>query len=501
VSRGIVLLVCAYALFTAAWVFSNPPYAAPDEWAHFVRAASIGNGQLIGNVTSGPVLGKPPPGADSGHAARERWAEQNTRVVDVPRGRIPAWLTCSADPAVPALCLVGPSQPSEPASVAIPTGSYQPFPYLIPALVTRIDAGPNSLDRAARALKALLAVSLLALAFFVLWVSNERGISALGLTVAITPMVVFLAGSLNPSGIEIPAGIAFLACLLRLARDEDGTSWVWIGLGASGAVLALSRGTAPLWVFLDLALFLALTGAYAGARIVRRGSPHSIYALACVGLAVIGNRLWEFLYGPHFIVDPTPVNLALRAGWLELPEILKEQVGVFDYLEFGLPPVAYMLWLGLTAGLFTIAQLLGTRRERCVLWATLACTLLLPVLLVAFIMRHTGYGLQGRYVMALSVAVPLLAGEIVCRRRAVLTSLRARTLLLPFAVGAAVVHVYAIYVNAKRFAVGINGPDWFLGGAVWSPPGGWLPWLAAAVVGAVLLALTPVLESRPPPEG
>ena len=142
----------------------------------------------------------------------------------------------------------------------------------------------------------------------------------------------------------------------------------------------------------------------------------------------------------------------------------------------------------------------ATRRERCVLWATLACTLLVPVLLVAFVMRHTGYGLQGRYVMAFSVAVPLLAGEIICRRRAVLASLRARALLLPFAVGAAVVHVYAIYFNAKRFAVGINGPDWFLGDEVWSPPGGWLPWLAAAVGGAVLLVLAPVLDSQRPPE-
>ncbi|MBA2384708.1 MAG: DUF2142 domain-containing protein [Actinobacteria bacterium] len=499
-SRGLVLLVCAYALLTAAWVFSNPPYAAPDEWSHFVRAASIGHGQLIGDRVKGPVLGKPKPGSESGHAERQWWAAQNTRKVEVPPGRTPSWFACSADPVVPALCLTEPQPRSEQATWDIPTGNYQPFPYLLPAVVTRIDASPNSLDRAGRALKALLAVALLALALAVLWTPNERGLSALGLVVATTPMVLFLAGSLNPSGLEITGGIAFLACVLRLSRGEGSSApAVWAGFAVSGVVLALSRGTAPLWVFLDLALFLALTGVRPAARLVRRGSPYSVAALAAVALAVLGNRVWEFLYGPDVIVDATPVGLAVRSGWRELPEILKDHVGKFDYLEFGVTPVAYMLWLALAAGLFTLAQLVGSRRERLVLWATLGVALVVPVLLVAVIMRHTGYGLQGRYVMAFSVAVPLLAGEIVTRRRAMLTSLHAARLLLPFAAAAGVVHVHALYVNARRFAVGVDGPEWFISSAVWNPPGGWLPWLALAVVAVGLMTLAPVLDSRRPP--
>jgi hypothetical protein len=496
VTRGPALLISAYALLTAAWVFSNPPYAAPDEWAHFVRAASIGEGQLIGRPAEGPVLGAPPPGQEGGHEQRERWAAQNTRVVDVPSDRIPTWLACSADPNIPALCLAEPEEPPSRSAWAIPTGNYQPFAYLLPALVTRIDASPDSLDRAGRALKALLAVALIALAIHVTWVGGAWGLSAIGVVVAATPMVLFLAGSLNPSGLEITAGIAFLASLLRLVRDHGGTRFTWAAVAASGVVLALSRGTAPLWIGFDGVVVLALAGPRTVVGIVRRSRPASFVALAVVALAVLANRAWEVAYGPDFVVDPTPVDLALRAGWLELPQVLRQHVGVFDYLEFGLTPLAYLLWLGLTAALFTIAQVLGSRRERIVLCATLATTLLVPVLLVALIMRHTGYGLQGRYVMAFSVAVPLLAGEVVTRHRDALVSLRATALLVPVALAAAVVHVHAVVTNAKRFAVGVNGPEWFLGSAVWSPPGGWLLWLVAAVVGAAALVLASVLEAR-----
>ncbi len=159
-------------------------------------------------------------------------------------------------------------------------------------------------------------------------------------------------------------------------------------------------------------------------------------------------------------------------------------------------PLAYIAWYSLVAALVAIALLVGTRRERVVLGTVLAASLLIPVALVAVIMRHTGYGLQGRYVLAFSVLVPLLAGEIVFRGRAVLTELNARGLVIPFAAVAAVVQLDGLYANARRFAVGVAGPQWFPGKAavVWAPPGGWWPWLVAMVAGAALLALAVPLD-------
>jgi uncharacterized integral membrane protein len=207
------------------------------------------------------------------------------------------------------------------------------------------------------------------------------------------------------------------------------------------------------------------------------------------------NRVWESLYGPHFVFDPTPVGVAARSAWFELPEVLREEVGVFDYLEFRMSPFAYLAWFGLLVALVMLAILLGSRRERVVLCLVCAAAVALPLGLVAAIMQHTGYGLQGRYVLAFTVVVPLLAGEIVFRHRAQLPRLNARGVVVPFAAVAALVHADALYANAKRFAVGTLGPDWFVPAAVWRPPGGWWLWLLATALGALLLALAGPLDS------
>jgi hypothetical protein len=345
-----------------------------------------------------------------------------------------------------------------------------------------------------RVLKGAAALGLFAVAFLALWVPRQRGLAALGLLCAITPMTLFLAASLNPSGLEIAGAIAFAACLLRIARDGFGTGLVWAGLGVGGAVMVLSRSNAPLWVFLDAAVFLGLTGVRPGVRIVRDAGRPAAAALGAVGGAIVLNRIWEFLYGPHLIVDPTPLDTALHAGWLELAPILDQQVGVFGYLEVRMAPLAYVAWFSATAALVAIALLLGDRRERAVVAATVAATLVLPVLLVALTMRHTGFSLQGRYVLAFAVMVPLLAGEVVFRHRDALVRLRATALALPFAAVVAVVHVQALYSNGRRYAVGISGPAWFPGSELWGPVGGWLPWLALTAVAAALLALAPALD-------
>jgi hypothetical protein len=490
-----VLLLAGYAVLVAAWIFSNPGYAAPDEWAHFVRAASIGQGQLIGAPPVGDVLGESSAN-EPGHRERERWARQNTRVVSVPAGRTPPWHGCSLDPAVPAICLNEEHPRSPAAKWATPTGTYQPLPYLLPALVSRVDADPNRLAHAMRAARALLALALLATALLVLWVPGARGLPALGVLVATTPMVLFLVSTLNPSGLEIAAAIAFFACLLRLARGERAPPAVWLALAAAGVALALSRGQAPFWIALHVALFIALVGARPAAVLVRSAHPLSSVALAVVGLGVLLNRLWEGLYGPDLALDPTPLGTALQAGRLELPGVLRQQIGTFNHLEVDLGFYGVGLWFALVVALVSIALLLGTRREQVVLSAAVVAAVAVPFLLVATIMRHTGYGLQGRYVMALSVAVPLLAGEIVYRRRASLPTPR---IVLPFAIAAALCQTLALYVNGRRFAVGSTGPELFWGDAVWDPPGGWAPWGVVTLTGAAALVLAASFEARRPP--
>jgi Predicted membrane protein (DUF2142) len=503
-----LLVTVAYSFLLVAWIVGNPPGASPDEWAHYLRAVSISRGEFVGE-SAGPegaltlVGSSPPPGfSEEAYRSYLRWNEQNIRRVHTPAGSTPAWFWCwdwapdpaTRHPSVSAKCINEPPTVEAPTEWVISTGVYQPLPYLAPALMSRIEVNPVDLTRLMRISTGLLCLVLLAAAIAVLWQPNVGLLALTGCLVAITPMAIFVASSLNPSGLEIASAIAFFAALLRLGREHGPTRWTWVVLGGAGSTLALSRTTGPLWIVLDLALFLALVGWGPAWGLLRQQRPWSTLAVGLVLIAVALNRVWDGLYGPHIPLDATPVSVGLTDGWRQLPRLLMEQVGVFNIGEFNMPSQAYTAWNALVVALIAIALLVGTRRERIILAASAAAALALPVLIIAIAWRHTGFGLQGRYVLPFTVVAPLLAGEVLVRRRERLQVLGAQRLYLPFATGAAAVQLVGWWADAHRFAVGVEGPRWFLNSAEWSPPAGWWPWFILATSGAILLVIVEPLE-------
>jgi hypothetical protein len=207
------------------------------------------------------------------------------------------------------------------------------------------------------------------------------------------------------------------------------------------------------------------------------------------------NRVREHAYGARLEFDPRPLVSSVAQGITQLPAALREQIGVFNYLEVSMPSLAYGLWGALAAALTTTALLVGTRWQRLHLVISIGAALALPVFLVATTMRHTGFALQGRYVLSFSLVVPLVAGEILVRRYERLRALEAEHLFLPFALAAGFVQLVAWWTNARRFAVGIRGPRWFLSSAEWTPPLGWWPWLALAVAGVCLLIASQLADA------
>jgi hypothetical protein len=499
------LVFLSYALLMASWIVANPPFGGPDEWSHYLRAVGLGHGQLLGTgsgregamVIVGPT--RPPSLDEKTYQDELAWVAQNTRKVHIPAGLTPGWFRCpyQTDPAVSARCLNNAPPLDQPGDWFNPTATYQPLPYLVPAAISWLDIGPDHLSRLMRAGKALVGLLLLGAAVFLLWNAEARLVSFTGLVVGVTPMAVFLAATLNPSGLEIMSAVAFSSALIRLTRDETdrrSARWAWTVGAVSGAVLALSRTQGPVWAVLCLATIVPIGGVR---EFLRKALEHrwwSAPASIAVVVAVLLNRLWERVYGPQLPFDATPLVASISQGIAQLPAVLREQVGVFNYLEVSMPLLAYGLWGALAVALVTAALLVGSRRQRVHLLLSAAAALTLPVLLVATTMRHTGFGLQGRYVLSFSLVVPLLAGEILVRRFDRLRALDARQLFLPFALVAGFVQLVAWWTNARRFAVGIRGPYWFVPAAEWSPPLGWWPWLLLAVAGMCLLMATPLFD-------
>jgi hypothetical protein len=474
------VLLAAWALLLAAWVVGNPPFAAPDEAQHFVRAVAMSEGHLIGRPDAGASVGA--------NAAQVAWNAQLARLVSLPAGFDPAAYGCELGPGAPSAACLNAVSPHPPAATLtnVP-GDFQPMPYLLPAAVLRAASSPAGALRLARAATAVLTLALLAIAAFALYDAGSPRLSLLGLVLAVTPMVLFLGASLTGSATEVAGGIAFFACLLRLARARSPARRWWALAAVSGAVLALSRSTSPAWVVLALAVALAWIGPR---EVLRRwGRERAPWLVGGVlAAAVAVNRLWEALYGAHVPLDFSQLHAGLVAGvrvwWTALPEL----VGKFGYLDVKLPVAVPAIWLGLVAILLAAAAAVCTPRQRVVLGVVVLAALAGPVLFYAIVLRPTGYPLQGRHILPIVAAVPLLGGEMLLRHRTRVDPRLLGRVTVVALVAVAIMQPLAWYVNAKRYAVGGSGPVWFLGSAAWSPPGGWWPWLVAVVLAGCCIA-------------
>jgi hypothetical protein len=106
--------------------------------------------------------------------------------------------------------------------------------------------------------------------------------------------------------------------------------------------------------------------------------------------------------------------------------------------------------------------------------------------------------LQGRYLLPIGVALPLLSGAVLADRapRRLHALLRAAVVVIP--VAAIAVELLAWYINERRYAVGAGGPIAFFLHAQWSPAGGWVMWLGLwLVAGCGLLGATLIAQRWP----
>jgi Predicted membrane protein (DUF2142) len=378
--------------------------------------------------------------------------------------------------------VAGPEQPSY-------VGSYQPYAYFAPGLLMRLGRSPWSAWILGRAAFALLSLGLIALGLLAL---GARPITMAALFLAVTPMVVFLGSTLNPSGIESAAAVAFAAGLVGVLREGQKGWTPWVALAAGGVVLAATRSLGPYFVVvLVLAFAVAFGTKPTWSRLKGARVPAAVVAVM-VAAAMIANVAWEQTQQPHLALGPSLIgHLSLTT----VPRLVVELVGRFGWTEAPISAPLTWAWLLLVAGLVGLALAAGEWRQRAAMVSLVAVVAGLLVLLRTALPIDTGFAAQGRYVLPLAVAIPIMAGEIV-RRHEVRFSSRIVPVFAGSAIAvAALVQALAFYLNARRYAVGTSGPRWFIGHAQWAPPGGWWIWLGLGIGGAALLAAGGLIPS------
>ncbi len=485
-----------YAVWLLAWVMATPPFSAADEWAHYLRALGIREGRLIGDrVTEGNHFQDFSP-------AQRRFLLQTSRALDVPAGMSHKGYACNAyhglDSARCVTAVVPLPGPDRDVTV---TGAYPPAFYLLPAAAMLRATTPTSALLRARLANAITCALLLLLAVWALAEAEPSTPALSAFIIGLSPMGLGTMAGLSPSGPEIAAGLTFSAGLCRLATQAGAAPRAWMACGVGGVALALARPLGTVWVILHLGIFFVLSGMEGPRQLVR----HQRRRAWGVGLAVLGalflNRLWEYFQGARVPVTLLPGMKAWREAFKNYPEWLREQVGVFQYLDTKMPEWSYFAW-----GLLLVA--LVARQWPRLPWAwrwrasVLAlCILAVPLGLYVTVMRNSEFWLQGRYILPITCALPLLFGAGPLTRAGLEGATRGRGFCVALAGGVGLLQALAWYSNARRSAVGIEGPWFFFSSAEWHPPLGWGLWATLVVACAVALPLCMAWAGRSRPSG
>jgi len=476
----LVLVGASLALLLAAWIVATQPFAAPDEASHYLRALTVANGQLLG-----PKMRYPPvPGMTLTELA---FVQGDTRGVLVPSRLSPPGVLCAGGNTD--------SRPSRGCIEATPTGDYFPPPYLLPALALEVSSDATSGLWLGRIASAVPCFAFIVLAFILLWELDCWSI--VGLMLAVSPMVLFVGSILNPNGLEIAASLAFAAAVLRIARaPARAHRWVWVVLVISGAVTVLSWQVGPVFAIGDLLLGMALIGRD-GLRALQTASGRMVRLAGVALLAACGFWLWYSRASgvSHTQFGVSPVLASLHEGLVQLESVLRDAVGRFGALTVHLPAWACWSWWLAVVAVVAVAAWLGNRRERVVIGSVMVTAFAFPVLAYAWFQRHSGFGMQGRYVLPVLMLIPLAAGEVIYRHRSRLVSSRTARLTLPVGIALiAAFQAYAWWFDARN-AAGAPGTIRVWAHATWSPPLGWIAWTLAPALGAGALLAVAALQA------
>lgn len=496
------LAACCLALLfalTAAWSLATPLSASPDEPAQVARAAALVRGELVG--------------ATVGSAADAATGLEVPAVFSFRVG-LDAEKCFVERPTVPASCASPYPASSRPVRSSTYVGRYPPLYFAVvglPSLVVESPAGIYLM----RLLSGLLSDALLTLAVVTVARWSRRRLLLVGLAVAVTPMVLFLASVVNPNGFEVAAAICLwcTGLVLFLEHAEAPPAGLVAAVAVAAGCLLLARGLSPFWTACIGAVLVLLAGGPALRALWR--SPAVRRALVALG-PLSAFAVW-WIVAEHALdlvpdgiaVPPheTPAHiLALTfgyTGWW-----LQQMVGVVGSLDTYLPTGTYLAWYAVV-GLLLLAAVAATRRRQgIVLVGLVAAVVVLPVVIADLQVHRLGIDWQGRYTLPLAVGVPLVAaalldGALARSARApepALGQFRGRlatTVLVVLGVAAMAGFAEAL----RRYTVGVSGSLDLVRGP-WQPPLGAAGVLVlAALATAAVLALLRALLDREPPVG
>lgn len=483
---GLVAAGLLAALGTV-WAMATPLFAAPDEPAHAVRAAATWTGDFSG--TSYKV--------DGGAAGQVTVKDYE---VPSPYDLATPIAGCNAfETHIPAGC-GPPFVPTGETETAMSTaGFYPPLFYVMVGWPAAVTEGARSMYLMrlthVAACAALVGVGVWA-------VARRRGSVALtGVLLSVTPMVAFLAATVNSSGIEIAAAIGLWGTLVALLDPPRHGRSRWGEAAAvltTGLVLCFSRTFSPGYAAVICGVAI-LSAPGVGPRSLLRHRE----ALVALGSLAVGAVVATALIATSGQFD-TPATSGTRLGGNETAlsiglgfqeQSFRQMIAVFGWLDTGTAQLAYYLWLVAVGTLLVGCVVVGTWRRLIGAGLALLSAVVLPIAANWGQATTAGFVWQGRYSLPLAVGVPILAAVAWDGSRSIGAAERRRTAIC-IGVLAAVGQTYALYWSLRRTGVGLAGDLIFFSEERWAPP--YLGNLGSLLIVAAIGAVTVWLLARAP---
>ena len=441
------------------WALAIGRYGGPDETGHVIRAAAVADGQIIGATVPGLVTG----------------FRAETVAAPLATGDPSCY---RHDKRVPSTCADGDSHAVGLRRVASSAGTNAPWYYAAVGLPVRLISETAVVDWYRIFAAALFAGTIGAAMMRVRRTSADNGVIVI--VAAISPVVWFLGGVVNPSSMEI--ALALLAWTgverLRTAGCSSVSELVWISVPCGIAVII--RPVSAVFVATVLVvIWLFRRPARSTIALSRRA-----WAVLMAGpfVGVVASFVWSRVTSVAVSDSRAAMLLPLtHVFWQSLTgtaDTLHEIGGSLGWLEFSAPSVVQWLWWLMVVSCGWAAMRSATRPRLAWLFV-LASVILFPIAFETALAGRLGFIWQGRYSIPTAVGLVVLGSSnwssAVLRRRA---------LTMAALVAAGVLELTTLWTALRRYTVGTNG-SWFFTNTRWHPPAS--PWLLIAA-NAILFA-------------
>ena len=522
--RGTSIFLLSFVVFfgaSAIWAAATPLLAAPDEPSQIVKAVAVAYGRwtAVCYVVPGNSCTQNDTSA-LGFEALPTFYDlvRSPDTTDKAHSQICFKQKSSGIGVIPASCARSLNRRPDAADIKggyeLYSSTYQarypPLYYAIVGLPSHL--GGSTIDLyLMRLVSAALASIFLALALTTARVYSRNRLLVVGLIVATTPMVLFLAGVVNPSGLEIACGVSLFSAgaVLVTERLHDAPRGLLAVLVVSASTLELVRSLSPLWVALSAISLVGFGRAPALRRFLRRprallgGLVVVVFGVAAVIWIVTVHATLVYSAGNTGLAPGTSEATILRTSFLHNSFYLPDMVGIFGWFDTRAPLFTYLVWYVLALGLLAIGVAIGGRLRGSVLVAMSIAVLVVPVLISSSQARQHGYVWSGRDTLPFAVGLPILAAAAAGERLALwLGPSGVRRVVLGVSLLAGIAQFGAFYEALRRYAVGTAGPIFgFIAHPLWRPAIGIVPALLLELFALVALYGLFVASVRDPARG